>query len=113
MASLVRSLAVSVLSRYLGDYVDGIDSQHIDISLSSGDATLEHLELKKEALDALDLPILVRAGYLAKVKITIPWKSIKSQPASIEIDGLYVLAGPRMDSEVRERRLSVPLKCGR
>ena len=82
------------------EYVDGLDSQNLNISISSGDAVLEKLELKKEALDALELPILVRGGFLGSVKINIPWTNIKSQPASIEITGLYLLAGPREDSEV-------------
>jgi vacuolar protein sorting-associated protein 13A/C len=99
MSSIIRSLAVSVLSRYLGEYVVGLDSEHLDISISSGDACLEHLELRASALDSMDLPITVRAGFLEKVKINIPWTSIRSQPASIEISGLYLLAGPRKETE--------------
>jgi hypothetical protein len=98
MSSLIRSLAVSVLSRYLGEYVVGLEAQNMEISISSGDACLEKLELRASALDSLDLPITVRAGYLEKVKINIPWTAIRSQPASVEISGLYLLAGPR-DSE--------------
>ncbi len=102
MSSLIKSLAISVLQRYLSAYVATLDASNLEISLSTGDATLEHLELRREALDALDLPVVVRGGYLARVKINIPWTAIKSQPASIEIDGLYLLAGPREDDGAAE-----------
>lgn len=62
MQYAVESLAVSILSKYLGTYVKGLLRENLNLSLSSGDVTLENLELRREALDDLELPITVRGG---------------------------------------------------
>jgi VPS13-like, N-terminal len=51
-----------VLSKYLGAYVNGLQRENLQFSLSHGNVVLENLELKKEALDELDLPITVKEG---------------------------------------------------
>jgi vacuolar protein sorting-associated protein 13A/C len=59
---VLESLAASLLEKYLGQYVSGFQKDNLKFSLSSGNAVLENLELKKEALDDLELPITVKAG---------------------------------------------------
>lgn len=59
---MLESIAASLLSRYLGKYVEGLEKDNINVSLGEGDLVLENLTLRKEALDDLELPITVRAG---------------------------------------------------
>lgn len=59
---MLEGLAASILSKYLGAYVDGLQKENLSLSVGAGDVVLEHLELKKEALQELDLPVTVRAG---------------------------------------------------
>ena len=47
---------------YLGAYVQGLQSENLSIGLGSGDLVLENLELRKNALEELDLPITVKEG---------------------------------------------------
>jgi hypothetical protein len=62
MNTFVASLASGILSRYLGDYVEGLDSQNLEISLLSGSVELKNLKLKASALEKLDLPVTVKEG---------------------------------------------------
>ena len=62
MTQLLEGVAARVLSGYLGKYVKGIEQKNLKMSISSGDAILERLELRADALSELDLPIVVKGG---------------------------------------------------
>lgn len=71
MSGFVASLAARILSRYLGDYVEGLDSKNLEISLLSGSVELKNLKLKTSSLEKLDLPVTVKEGeYTVTVKLT-------------------------------------------
>lgn len=99
----LNKAAGSLLNRLLGDYVANIDSKNVSFSLS-GEITLHNLQLKSSALDSLGLPIKVRAGTISKLHLQVPWRN--SKPAIINIEGLYILAGPstRSSEDVRTDR---------
>ena len=61
---MLEGLAATLLSRYLGKYLDGLQRENLNVSLGAGDLVLENLQLKKEALDDLELPIQVCGGLL-------------------------------------------------
>lgn len=69
---------------------------------------LTDLKLKKEALDKLNLPIEVFHGHLGRLELHIPWRNLKSEPVSVIIEELFLLAGPRaetkFDAELEEER---------
>eukprot|EP01117_Protostelium_nocturnum_P009173 TRINITY_DN3284_c0_g1_i3.p1 TRINITY_DN3284_c0_g1~~TRINITY_DN3284_c0_g1_i3.p1 ORF type:complete len:3093 (+),score=888.87 TRINITY_DN3284_c0_g1_i3:80-9358(+) len=96
---ILESIASTLLARYLGEYVEGFQKEHLQVSLLSGDVVLENLQLKREALDRFDLPIKVKAGHLGKLSLNVPWKNFKSKPASVTIERLYLVAGPKANSE--------------
>ena len=69
-ASKIRDkLVLKVLKSLLGPYVVGLDSRNFQVNLISGTVSLHDLELRKDALAFLDLPIGVDRG---GVQLTIP-----------------------------------------
>ena len=72
-SGLLERTASSILSRYLGAYVVGLESENWQISVASGLVELHNLRLKKTALDDVDLPIKVIAGSLGHLRLKIPW----------------------------------------
>lgn len=66
------------------------------------------LQLKRDALKDLDLPIEVVHGYLGKLSLKIPWKNLYTEPVEAIVERLYVLAKPsksvRYDAEKDEKR---------
>lgn len=63
------------LNKYLGSYVYGLDPQSLKISVFKGDVQLSNLHLKPEALNALNLPITIKAGLLGSLtlKASVPF----------------------------------------
>jgi hypothetical protein len=59
---MLEGLAATILSRYLGSYIDGLQRENLSIGIGSGDVVLENLQLKRDALDDLDLPVIVKSG---------------------------------------------------
>ena len=59
------------LNRYLGTYVQGLDTKSLKISVFKGDVTLTNLKLKPEALADLNLPITVKAGLLGSLTLKV------------------------------------------
>ena len=59
------------LNQYLGKYVYGLDPESLKISVWRGDVELRNLQLKPEALQELNLPIIVRAGLLGRLTLKV------------------------------------------
>jgi len=100
---VLDAIASSLLNRLLGDFITGFESANVKFSLS-GELTLHNLQLKSSALDKLGLPIHVLAGTLSTLNLRVPWRNLGSQPAVVNIDGLYVLAAPVTRSRDDVRR---------
>eukprot|EP01052_Picozoa_sp_SAG31_P057180 SAG31_NODE_16778_length_696_cov_1.207705_1_plen_172_part_00 len=79
----------SVLS---GRYVDGITAENLKLQIFSGTITQENMSLKAEALSALDLPLAVRHGFIGRFHVSVPWRNLSTQPISVEIDHVLLLA---------------------
>ncbi len=59
---MIEGLVAALLSKLLGDFVKGLEKENLRIGILGGDITLENLELRKEALGNLNLPIAVKTG---------------------------------------------------
>jgi vacuolar protein sorting-associated protein 13A/C len=67
-----------LLNRLLGDYVEGFDSNNLNLSLWSGEVNIENVRLKKEILVKLGLPISIKYSFIRNLRLKIPWKSLTS-----------------------------------
>lgn len=71
-AMVLESVVSALLSKYLGDYVDGLSTENLSLGIFSGEVVLENLALKRSALSALHLPVTVKAGYLGMSSPSFP-----------------------------------------
>ncbi|KAL8141812.1 hypothetical protein V2J09_014844 [Rumex salicifolius] len=83
-----------LLQRYLGNYVRGLNKEALKISVWKGDVELTNMQLKPEALNALKLPIKVKAGFLGSVKLKVPWSRLGQDPVLVYLDRIFLLAEP-------------------
>ncbi|CAB3407867.1 unnamed protein product [Caenorhabditis bovis] len=89
-----ESLVADLLNRFLGDFVDNLDSSQLNIGIWGGDVKLENLQVKETALDDFDLPVKLKYGYLSSLVLKIPWKNLYNEPVIATIDGLNLIVVP-------------------
>ena len=65
----------------------------------SGNVTLTDVRLRREACYALGLPVNIKLGCVKSVQVTIPWSKLGSEPVTIQLDGVYLVAGPLAESD--------------
>jgi len=94
---MFESLALSVLERVLGQYVENLDRNSLKVAVWRGHITLERLKLRREALYSWGLPLDIKAGYVEKIELQIPWNRLGSAPVTITLDGVYLVASPLDD----------------
>ncbi|KAI5072395.1 hypothetical protein GOP47_0012501 [Adiantum capillus-veneris] len=59
------------------------------------------MQLKPEALNALKLPVKVKAGFLGSVKLKVPWSKLGKEPVIVLLDRIFVLAEPQTNVEAK------------
>ncbi|KAG0557949.1 hypothetical protein KC19_11G167800 [Ceratodon purpureus] len=87
------------LDKYLGEYVKGLSKEALKVSVWNGNVELTNMQLKPEALNALKLPIKVKAGFLGSVNLKVPWSRLGQDPVIVELDRIFILAEPATNVE--------------
>ncbi|KAJ5606070.1 hypothetical protein N7510_008851 [Penicillium lagena] len=105
---MLEGLVANLLNRFLGIYVKNFDAKQLNIGIWSGDVKLRNLELRREALDQLRLPLNVVEGHLGELTLSIPWSNLRGKPVKVDIEDVFLLAAPKEDAdyntEEEERR---------
>lgn len=96
---MLEGLVANLLNRFLGMYVQNFDPKQLNVGIWSGDVKLTNLELRREALDQLHLPLNVVEGHVGSLTLSIPWSNLRGKPVRVNIEDVYVLAAPREDQD--------------
>ena len=92
----------NLLNRFLGMYVKNFDAKQLNVGIWNGDLKLRNLELRREALDQLHLPVNVVEGHLGQLTMSIPWTNLRGKPVRVNIEDVFLLAAPKEDAEYNE-----------
>lgn len=99
---MLEGLVAGLLNRFLGMYVKNFDPTQLKVGIWSGDVKLRNLELRREALDQLKLPINVMEGHLGELTLVIPWSNLRGAPVKVFVEDVYLLASPKEEAEYDE-----------
>ena len=99
MPGFLETQVANLLEKVLGPFVIGLDKQSLNLSVWSGEVLLRDLQLRTEALDALPIPVKAIGGTVGEVRVTVPWRRLGKEPLIISIDRVFLLVGPRADTE--------------
>ena len=104
MPGFLETQVANLLEKVLGPFVIGLDKQSLNLSVWSGEVLLRDLQLRTEALDALPIPVKAICGTVGEVRVTVPWRRLGKEPLIISIDRVFLLVGPRADTDVQRSR---------
>ncbi|PWY87578.1 vacuolar protein sorting-associated protein [Aspergillus heteromorphus CBS 117.55] len=96
---MLEGLVANLLNRFLGMYVKNFDAKQLNIGIWSGDVKLRNLELRREALDQLHLPLNVVEGHVGELTLSIPWSNLRGKPVKVDIQDVLLLAAPKEDQD--------------
>ncbi|EDU45185.1 vacuolar protein sorting-associated protein 13a [Pyrenophora tritici-repentis Pt-1C-BFP] len=96
---MLEGLVSTLLNRFLGMYVQNFDPKQLNVGIWSGDVVLRDLELRREALDQLRLPLNVIEGHLGSLTLSIPWSNLRGKPLKVNIEDVFLLAAPKEDAD--------------
>lgn len=96
---MLEGLVSSLLNRFLGMYIKDFNPKDLNIGIWGGDVKLRNVEVRREALDWLKLPINVVEGHLGLLTLKIPWASLRTSPVQVFIEDVFLLAAPKEDAE--------------
>ena len=92
---MLEKLVADLLTKVLGDYIHGLNSESLNIALWGGKVALHNLQVKSEAIESLDVPFSLASGVLGKLEVIIPWKNLFSESTVIRLSDLFILLRPR------------------
>ncbi|XP_071393480.1 intermembrane lipid transfer protein VPS13D [Centroberyx affinis] len=101
---MLEGLVAWVLNTYLGKYVSNLNTDQLSIALLKGAVELENLPLRKDALREFDLPFEVKAGFIGKITLQIPFYRPHSDPWVISMSQLNLIIGPARLQEYDEQK---------
>uniref|UniRef100_A0A0K0EZ74 Vacuolar protein sorting-associated protein 13D (inferred by orthology to a human protein) n=1 Tax=Strongyloides venezuelensis TaxID=75913 RepID=A0A0K0EZ74_STRVS len=88
---MLEGYLASVLNRYVGEYLEDLNTDQLSIALLSGKVELENVPLKKSALSKFDIPIDVKSGVVGKLIVTIPITAIRSEPWIVKLNDVFIV----------------------
>ncbi|VDN01283.1 unnamed protein product [Thelazia callipaeda] len=91
---MLETLVAKVLNNYLGEYLENLNTDQLNIALLQGQVELENVPLKKSALRKFDIPLQVKSGLLGKLTLSVPLTRLRSEPWIIKMSDLLVLLEP-------------------
>ena len=99
---MLEGLVATLLNRFLGMYVKNFDANQLQVGIWNGEVSLKNMELRREALDQLKLPVNVVEGHVGNLTLTLPLSNLRGKPVKINIDEVFLLAAPKEDAAYNE-----------
>ena len=89
-----------LITTHVGGFIN-LSREQLNISAWAGEGVAECITVRPDALRALGVPLRVRSGQVARIRVIVPWQALKSQPVTIRFEGvaLRVVADPEESPE--------------
>lgn len=105
-SSYINSSIAQLATRYVGQYLDGIEPEKFEVAWKGGNLQLNDVRIRQEVVDLIGLPVTLVYGWVGNVKISLPIgnlfsirASAVSEPLIIELEELYVVVAPKPEAQ--------------
>lgn len=91
---MAKRIILRLLDETLGQYVEGIDKNDLEVSLLRGRIRAANLTLRPEAFAKLQLPLTVAAGHVGSLSLDVPWTALMSEPVVLTLERVFIVLRP-------------------
>ncbi|KAJ9118150.1 hypothetical protein QFC22_004053 [Naganishia vaughanmartiniae] len=91
MAQAIRKVVTRLLNGFIAPYTENLSENDLQFSLVSGSLVLNNLQIKREALDSLNLPVEVHQGLIGQLNIYVPLTTLGSEPIRLVVEDVFLL----------------------
>lgn len=88
-----------ILPSILGDFIQGIDKNHMKTNLLSGKVSLQGVSLNPNIVKSFNLPLKIVYSSIGKLEIIIPWLQRLKQPMEIYLEDLFIVVEQNNSSD--------------
>jgi len=99
---MFEGLISGVLNRFLGNFIENLGAEQLNISLWNGQITLQDMQIKKTLFDSMPVPFNMHYGKVGKIYIDIPVINISTEPLKIELYDVFLFIKPKKLDEWKE-----------
>jgi vacuolar protein sorting-associated protein 13A/C len=92
---MLEKLISSVLNQVLGNFIENLDADQLNISLWSSTVKLENLQIKPTLFDSMPVPFTMHYGKVGRIFIDIPVRNINTSPLKLEILDVFMFIKPK------------------
>eukprot|EP00667_Euglena_gracilis_P000164 EG_transcript_164 len=91
---MLERYVAGVVAGYLGQYLQDVDAQAVQVSVWKGDVRLRNLHVREDALRAWASPAVVQRGFIGTLTVQIPWRRLTTESVRVQISQLLVVLQP-------------------
>lgn len=102
--TMSKQAVISVIQDVIGEYVQNMSKDSLNIALVRGKITLTDVQLDGDIIGSHVLGAVGLSGFVClscsarKLRITIPWGSLEKTPTKCEISGVHLVCVPLLPS---------------
>ena len=94
MLTMFKQIVTDVIGQQLESFIENFDSNSIQFTgFPSSNLRLKNLRIKPDALSALQLPVVLKHGYVGSLHIVIPFVGLHSTPVQVTLEDVFIVAG--------------------
>ena len=97
-----------ILPNILGDFIQGIDKNHMKTNFLSGKVSLQGVSINPAILKTLNIPSTIQYSNIGTFEVKIPWLQRLKQPIEIYLEDLLVVlesASAMEDIDIVQERI--------
>lgn len=99
---VLSGIASRLVNKFLGEYIDNLDSNNLEVSTWSGEVLLENLQLRQDLGDKLKLPMNVAYSHIGKIWAKIPWRNLGSERCDVKISDIFLILVPKSQDDLEK-----------
>lgn len=103
LLKMINSKVYEYLKHYLGEYLYGLEKDHLEVGLLSGNINLTNVNFKPDKVSELfvsqGFPLHLKAGIIGRLQLKFHNISLTAMPLHIIIDELLLVFGPIIEND--------------